>query len=126
MATKKAIEANIAKRAALTAKRAQERKAGSSGVTKPRHTPGPWHPVKVNHPGNNHYSIRDSENNERAIVDASYAVTLASLERTEANARLISAAPELLEALKAVLSVADRKTVEFDKARAAIAKATGK
>jgi hypothetical protein len=35
------------------------------------------------------------------------------------------AAPDLLEALKAVVSVADRKTDEFDLARAAIAKATG-
>lgn len=42
----------------------------------------------------------------------------------EANARLIAAAPELLEALKGVLAVADRKTNEFDAARAAIAKAT--
>lgn len=43
----------------------------------------------------------------------------------EANGRLIASAPDLLEALKAVVSVADRATVEFDKARAAIAKATG-
>lgn len=43
----------------------------------------------------------------------------------EANARLIAAAPELLEALRGVLRVADRATVEFDAARAAIAKATG-
>lgn len=42
-----------------------------------------------------------------------------------ANARLISAAPDLLEALISVVSVADRKTTEFDRARAAIAKATG-
>ena len=42
-----------------------------------------------------------------------------------ANARLISAAPDLLAALQAVLSVADRATVEFDMARAAISKATG-
>jgi hypothetical protein len=41
----------------------------------------------------------------------------------KANARLIAAAPELLEALKGVLRVADRKTDEFDAARAAIAKA---
>jgi hypothetical protein len=44
----------------------------------------------------------------------------------EANARLIAAAPDLLDALKAVLSVADRKTDEFDRAHAAIAKAEGK
>ena len=42
-----------------------------------------------------------------------------------ANARLMAAAPELLEALRGVLKVADRKTDEFDAARAAIAKATG-
>lgn len=42
-----------------------------------------------------------------------------------ANARLISAAPDLLEALRGVLRVADRKTDEFDAARAAISKATG-
>lgn len=38
---------------------------------------------------------------------------------------LIAAAPELLEALQAVVRVADRATVEFDAARAAIAKANG-
>ena len=41
------------------------------------------------------------------------------------DARLMAAAPELLEALKGVLRVADRKTDEFDAARAAINKATG-
>jgi len=39
---------------------------------------------------------------------------------------LIAAAPEMLEALRAVISVADRKTKEFDAARAAIAKAEGR
>ena len=43
---------------------------------------------------------------------------------SEADAALIAAAPDLLAALEAVVSVADRKTVEFDQARAAIAKAT--
>lgn len=42
-----------------------------------------------------------------------------------ANANLMAAAPELLEALEGVLRVADRETDEFDAARAAIAKATG-
>jgi hypothetical protein len=45
--------------------------------------------------------------------------------RQDANARLIAAAPDLLEALRGVVRVADRATVEFDAARAAIAKATG-
>lgn len=38
---------------------------------------------------------------------------------------LRDAAPDLLAALEGVLRVADRKTVEFDAARAAIAKARG-
>lgn len=42
------------------------------------------------------------------------------------DANLISAAPELLEALQAVVRVADRQTDEFDMARAAISKALGK
>lgn len=47
-------------------------------------------------------------------------------EETQANASLILAAPELLAALKGVVRVADRKTDEFDAARAAIAAAEGK
>ncbi len=42
-----------------------------------------------------------------------------------ANARLIAAAPDLLAALEGVLRVADRATVEFDAARAAIKLAKG-
>ena len=45
---------------------------------------------------------------------------------TEANAHLIAAAPDLLAALKRIVVVADRATVEFDRARAAIAKAEGR
>lgn len=56
-----------------------------------------------------------------------------SFEETDANARLIAAAPELLEALRDTLAIAsikwgnldpDANTI-MDKARAAIAKATG-
>lgn len=43
----------------------------------------------------------------------------------QANLCLITAAPDLLAALEAVVAVADRKTDEFDQARAAIAKAKG-
>lgn len=43
----------------------------------------------------------------------------------DATAGLVAAAPELLEALRGVLRVADRATVEFVAARAAIIKATG-
>ncbi|EMF9310202.1 hypothetical protein V3445_002827 [Yersinia enterocolitica] len=44
---------------------------------------------------------------------------------TISNATLFSAAPELLEALQAVVAIADRDTDVFNAAKAAIAKATG-
>lgn len=40
------------------------------------------------------------------------------------DSELISAARDMLEALRGVVRVADRRTVEFDAARTAIAKAT--
>ena len=68
------------------------------------------------------------------IVGASYSVSIVTsasdltledyVNRTN-DAHLMAAAPDLLEALEAVLSVADRATHEFDKARAAIAKSRG-
>ena len=68
------------------------------------------------------------------IVGASYTVSIVTsasdltledyVNRTN-DAHLMAAAPDLLEALEAVLSVADRATHEFDKARAAIAKSRG-
>jgi hypothetical protein len=46
-------------------------------------------------------------------------------EEAHANAKLVAAAPDMLAALLGVVRVADRATVEFDAARAAIAKAAG-
>lgn len=51
--------------------------------------------------------------------------SLSDMPDIEPVCRLVSAAPDLLAALQAVVKVADRKTVEFDLAHAAIAKATG-
>lgn len=78
------------------------------------HTPGPWYAEES-------WVLKD-------IGDRAYHITKCAdwSEETEANAHLIAAAPDLLEALKGVLRVADRATVEFDAARAAIAKAEGK
>lgn len=45
-------------------------------------------------------------------------------EETEANAKLIAAAPELLEALIEVIRISDRKHDVWDKAKQAIKKAT--
>lgn len=41
------------------------------------------------------------------------------------DAHLIAAAPDLLEALQAIVALTDRNTIEFDRAKAAIAKALG-
>lgn len=46
-------------------------------------------------------------------------------EEAEANARLIAAAPEMLEALEGILAITDRDHAAWNKARAAIAKAKG-
>ena len=50
---------------------------------------------------------------------------MADIEENARRQRLANAAPDLLEALKGVLRVADRATVEFDAARDAITKAEG-
>ena len=77
------------------------------------HTPGPW-------------KIRAEEADEEYwVTEDHYTVGPAKIVYKIEDARLIAAAPELLEALKGVLRVADRKTDEFDAARAAINKATG-
>lgn len=48
------------------------------------------------------------------------------LEVSEEDARLISAAPDLLEALEQVVAISDRDHEAWVKAKAAIAKARGK
>lgn len=60
-------------------------------------------------------------NKTMLVFGKNYPVEMTSKE----NKALIAAAPDLLEALIAVVRVADRATDEFDMARAAIAKALG-
>jgi predicted phosphoribosyltransferase len=62
------------------------------------HTPGPWRPHTL--PNGSHHIIADH-------WGASVAVTMfpeSGSEGREANARLIAAAPDLFEAVRAVLS----------------------
>ena len=92
------------------------------------HTPGPWevskHGTPESHP---QYGIYAGSKNDHVIVKGDNATT---------DARLIAAAPELLEALKLVVSSLDywfkryddpegAKSEMMNRARAAIAKATG-
>jgi hypothetical protein len=90
-----------------------------------KHTPGPW--------GISGKEERDLGTLSPGFLEISSAHDVCWIAKVqihtpegEANARLIAAAPELLEALKAVVAIADRSTDEFDRARAAIAKAEGK
>lgn len=85
-----------------------------------KHTPGPWF---VTGTGLSRYV--EGRVRPGVLQEVAWCGATEVQDQMEANARLIAAAPELLEALKAVISVADRATVEFDMARAAIAKATG-
>jgi hypothetical protein len=68
-----------------------------------RHTPGPWHlrPVR---PAHSTRTVRDEQGSEIAFLQPDYVSFADADERTEANARLIAAAPEILEALKAMLA----------------------
>lgn len=88
-----------------------------------KHTSGPWKWV------GNELEQDGGEYKEVLHTEVSYGQHCyggcVDMKISEEDKRLIAAAPELLEALKAVVSVADRATDEFDSARAAIAKATG-
>ena len=92
-----------------------------------KHTPGPW---TANKP---------TRDNGRAEIHAGCMLVAQAFnwmldaegdEQCWADARLIAAAPDLLEALKEIVDAADGAGWEqldpsFKKARAAIAKATG-
>lgn len=86
----------------------------SATCPSPTYTPGPW---------------VWSENGPY-IVSKRAGVVIARLAfdapESIANAHLLTAAQEMYVALKAVISIADRKTVEFDLAHTAIAKAEGR
>lgn len=87
-------------------------------------TPGPWcinrHGAVVG--GAFHQYANGSAQSQVAMATGTREINEGEMR---ANALLIAAAPELLEALLGVLKVADRATDEFDAARAAIKKALG-
>lgn len=88
-----------------------------------KHTPGQWYAAPLRDSGwIDIFSVY--ENGETSLPFAS-----CKHHDQEANARLIAAAPELLEALQRVCSHGERTSAQidadWDHARAAIAKATG-
>ena len=78
-------------------------------------------------PGKWKYTVR----NVNEMMTTFHGVTIgdtyieAATRNEREDALLIAAAPDLLEALQAVVRVVDRQTDEFDMARAAIRKALG-
>ena len=98
-------------------------------MTDTKHTPGPW-------VWDEYYTGLDGANGQSVLIYIDYegmSIHGKTVAQSEANARLIAAAPELLEACIGLLQVQDgipmtgleatRKAVN---ARAAIAKAKGK
>lgn len=90
-----------------------------------KHTPGPWELRSDDMGGLSSLIYPVGSESPTASVTGYYS----SRRQTLPNARLIAAAPELLEALTdalCALEVADKQYVYvIDKARAAIAKVTG-
>ena len=93
-------------------------------------TPGPWYVGTGTYEGRNIYSVASVTDDD----GFTYQPIVASAEDDgikcwDANARLIAAAPDLLEALGALLEryvlAIGNEGIECLKARAAIAKATG-
>lgn len=87
-----------------------------------KHTPGPW--------GFDSFALREeirAENNP--LIATVCSVHCDSPEEMRANAHLIAAAPEILEALEMMLEMSEMsgfgKAAAEDVARAAIAKAKG-
>jgi hypothetical protein len=69
---------------------------------KAKHTPGPWH-----HVGDGLVYTELTSNDDEAIFicDTGNSRAASSNEEERANAQLISAAPELLEALRALMAL---------------------
>lgn len=94
----------------------------------PKHTQGPWKFFQVGKV----IEVQASNAEQPPIVHwMGFDDCFRSLEEHEANARLIAAAPELLEALESIIELGKRDLSNekydgyFETARAAIAKAKG-
>jgi len=82
-----------------------------------KHTPGPWEALCTDP---HHQLVIFARSVEEFVCGVT-----GHMPDAEANARLIAAAPDLLEALKRVCSHGYRSSPDWDNARAAIKKAEG-
>ena len=112
-----------------------------------KHTPGPWHLEEMGYNSSSYYIRGSSDSGDRLTIGkgAVAHIPRSTVNPMEANARLIAAAPEMLEALKwyenkakemgkaaihsdskRILELMQEIAVDYGKlAGAAIAKATG-
>ena len=91
-----------------------------------QHTPGPWH-LRLSNNATPHIEHGDCFRDEVGELDNRICVMPAEIVQSFnsfANARLIAAAPELLEALQAIIDTG-LSTSKITAAKKAIAKATG-
>jgi hypothetical protein len=98
-------------------------------MSEAKHTPGPWDYSAKLSASENHRGFRIWEHGDSWVL-ADVMPMDEDGKQGEANARLIAAAPELLEALKTCLLIVEHLAAEsapttIAEARAAIAKATG-
>lgn len=108
--------------------------APANTAEKAKHTPGPWsYDVEINDHGG-----WEAETQDITIYAGEVAISIYSTEcaeypddaACEANARLIAAAPDLLEALSNLCALYESddgclQLAEYKAARAALARATG-
>ena len=92
-----------------------------------RHTPGPWKAVEAAYNPKGWLWVQNGPG--ALLADVHQNVNI-PLDARNANARLMAAAPELLEALQEIITAADGEgwnqlDAGFTKARAAVAKALG-
>lgn len=84
-------------------------------MNKPTHTPGPWEVAQRPCNGSNQvWPVATGEGRICTVMDGS---------RSNANAKLIAAAPDLLAAIQDILAITDRKHFVWDAAHAALKKA---
>lgn len=105
---------------------------------KPQHTPGPWKVIRGELGGTNDQMVYVVDANSKAVtlpIKISWPIKWDEGEQILANAHLIAAAPDLLEAAKNALSLIEQKpqssmteqAIQWEEElRAAIAKAEGK
>lgn len=98
---------------------------------KTQHTPGPWGIEQTDSSNWIGRMRRDGVKVDEIVTSTDrFNLTPEATARNDANARLIAAAPEMLEALRHVFDLcctegADCGDIDGDKIRSAIARATG-